>query len=225
MGSLANLIRKAMLEQEIKQLDIMKLSGGVVNQSTVSTILRGVVPSNPSILDAIANVINVDPSILRKLAVSDIMVAKSKMYNVELSEVCRLKQKKYRIPLYSSVEELSGSLSKEGYPEKKPRKYIDVAFDYGEYAYALYIKDSTLAPRVYPGETVILSQDIPIDPVEDYAVVSYNDKILMGKARIHSPVVIVEQLHPYSTELIQNKDINFMHKIVCIHCIKEEDKK
>lgn len=209
---------KVMKERSVKPIDIPKLAKGTITQSQVASILRGDVPKKPHVIDKIAKVLGADPAHFRKLAVMDILDKELETFDFKLKDLCDDKSKleENKIPLYR-MSEIKDSLSKKGYPARTPKEYIKVPFFYGTYAYAVLIEDSSLFPRVFPNEAIILSQDYKLESVEDYGVVRTEKELYIGAVRDHVQYTVVESFSPYRTNLFKKKEILYAHKVVGIY--------
>lgn len=221
MGYLSSEILKDMKENGVKQIDFMKLTGGTITQSQIAAILRGVVPKKPHQIDIIAKTLGRTQSDYRELAALDIVDKELKTWGFNAHELYSKRGPatiKYKLPVFKK-NRLQESLSQKGYPKNKPDTYIEVPTLYGKYAYGVSIEDSSLFPRVFPGETIIISQDFKTNPVEDYAVVRTKKHLFIGCVRTHTQYLIVEVYSPYKTEMISKKDILFYHKIIGIYSL------
>lgn len=218
MGLLSKEIIKAMSETGIKQIDFTELTSGVVKQSAIAAILRGAIPKKPHVIDIIATTLKRDPDEFRRLAARDIIDKELRAFKLKLQDVYESKDKsqEHKLPLYN-FENLYDNLSKQGYPKGKPAAHIMVPVPYGKYAYAVSIKDTSLFPRVFAGEIVIISQEYKLDNIEDYGILGYDKKIYIGRIREHTPYIIIETFSPYETKMIKKKDVLFAHKIVGIY--------
>lgn len=228
MGLLSSEIRKEMAEQKLQQVDFDRLTKGVVTQSTISAIFRGATPTKPNVIDAIAIALKQDPKKYRRLVAKDLIDKKLAELDVSLEDICEVAERtqRFKLPVYD-FKDLPLVLSTKGYPTRNPgkaRNSITVPIDYGRYAYGIRVKDNALFPRVLPGEIAIVSQDHKTNPAEDYGILAVStgageNKIFIGKIREQTKFVIVEIMHPYSTELLKKKEVLFIHKIVAINAV------
>lgn len=218
MGRLSTEIKKAMAEKRIKQIDFDELTGGVVTQSTIAQILRGAIPKKPDKIDIIAEVLGRDKKELRRIAAQDIVDKELRVFGLKMQDITKDRGgcAEYKLPLYR-YEDLQNSLSKQGYPVGAPNSTINVPISYGKYAYAVTIKDTSLFPRVFPGEILIISQDYKLASVEDFGILGFDKKVHIGRIREHAQYLILETFSPYKTELIPKKKVSFAHKAVGIY--------
>ncbi len=218
MGLLSKEIIKAMAETGTKQIDFTELTGGVVKQSAIAAILRGAIPKKPHVIDMIATALKRDTVEFRRLAARDIIDKELRIFNLKIQEIYESKGERieHKLPLYN-FDTLQDSLTKQGYPKGKPASYITVPVSYGKYAYAIAIGDTSLFPRAFPGEVVIISQEYKLESIEDYGILGYDKKIYIGRIREHAPYIIIETFTPYETKMIKKKDILFAHRVVGIY--------
>ena len=218
MGLLSKEIIKAMAETGTKQIDFTELTGGVVKQSTIASILRGAVPRKPHVIDIIATALKREPDEFRRLAARDIVDKELRAFRLRMQDISESKGSlaEYKLPLFR-LEALRDFLTRQGYPKGKPVSLITVPVPYGKYAYAIAIRDNSLFPRVLPGEIVIISQEYKLESIEDYGIVGYDGRISIGRIREHGPYIIIETFTPYETKMIKKKDVHFAHKVVGIY--------
>lgn len=214
---LSSEIRKAMKEENVKQVDIAKLTKGVVRQSALSSILKGDIPNKPHIIDHIAVALKRDPNEFRRLAAMDIIDQKLRVFGLTRRDIFKKEkaEKKYNLPVYKKSL-LREGLDAKGYPKAKPASYIEIPFFYGTYAYAVAVEDTCLHPRVLPGEIMIISQDYNLNPTEDYGVVCIKNDMFIGVVREHVNFFIIETVSPYKSHQVFKKDVLYIHKCVGI---------
>lgn len=221
MGIFATVIKKAMDEKNIKQADFRKLSGGRITQSGIGAVMRGVVPRALGAITQIAKVIGEKEENLRIYAVLDIIERETKRYRVKWGDVCKEVAKMYMgthsLPVYD-LDRLKECLSDKGYPAKESESYVEVATDYGPYAYAVKVDSDILAPRVMQGEIAIVSiKDKGKGITEEYGIVADKKKRLhVGRIIEHPHYVILETMRPYGISHMERKDIVFLHRVVAI---------
>ena len=221
MGELNSYVRKVMSEKGLSQTDLIKKSDGALAQSQLAAIARGNVLQSREPLELLAKALDVPANELFDRAARDLIKKKFKL-DLCIKGLSEPGQT-YKLPLFE-VEELPNMLNSKGYPEGKFTRFIERCLNHGSYAYAVYIKDYILLPRVRPGEIIVISQDMKPDPLEDECIIGISKsssvlsgQILLGRGRVYRiSMISFETLDRRIKEVLDTSEINFMHPIVDI---------
>jgi hypothetical protein len=199
----------------LRPADVVRLTGGKVNATMMSSIMNGKAPWNTKIIDALAKALKTDSGTLRDLAATDWVTETIEYFKANPSKVFgRSIAEPLRIPLVES-DALGGSLSAEGYPLDEGRCIVSPG-EYGPKAYAILMKDETLKPKANAGDICVVAPSKRVKK-EDFGIVGTKKSgILMGQLRMDKNYVIVEHLKPYNTFSIERRNVRFIFRVEAV---------
>ncbi len=199
----------------LRPADVVRLTGGKVNATMMSSIMKGKAPWNTQIIDALARSLKTDPRTLRDLAATDWVAETIEYFKANPSKVFgRSIAEPRRIPLVES-NALGESLSAEGYPLNEGRCIVSPG-EYGPKAYAILMTDETLKPKANSGDICVVAPSKRVKK-EDFGVVgTKKHEILMGQLRMDKNYVVVEHLKPYNTFSIERRNVSFIFRVEAV---------
>ena len=228
IGEFTATIRKRQAELNLKQSDIIQRTGGRLGQSTVAALFRG-----PDVLrtrekiELLAKALEMDPDDLVYKAATDVVSRHLEKLHLTIPKFCGKEVKSfYKLPLYE-IEDLPGVLNKKGYPEEKAKDYIEMPFNYGRYAYGIYIRTDFLSPRAILGDIAVISQEIRpnLQSRQEFQILRTTDgKIKFGVGMElpgHLPIIIFDETPHMANPPLKKSLIDFLHPIVAVFKLPE----
>lgn len=170
----------------LRPFSIVNATSGKVLPSMMTQISKGHVPTDPAVIDAIADALGVDRHKLRVRAGTQSLEWMAAALDVKKGDIFRQLRNR-EIPIYPS-DKLAECLTSKGFPRRKSKYTVEVTRQYSENAFAVQMKDNSLSPRVKNGEIAVFA---PTDTVknDDFAIVATKTAILFGQIILAAPAL------------------------------------
>lgn len=219
MRKFAQEIQRAMLEKNLRQVDIEERSKGKVSSALIFAIFkRGSIPRK-EVIDELSNVLGLPSEELRLLAIRDSVERDLQKLDLKWEDLMGLvreeKEQEHKVPLFS-LRELKTSFNEKGIYTKKPAASLKTCHALSPLDYAVKVTTAIISPHVLPGGIAVFSPAYKSGYPEDYGIVRTKNAVHLGRIIESKTDIYVDTSLPFTTTQIPRREALYIHKLFLV---------